>query len=63
MKKYKCISCGYVYDPQNGDAENGIEKGIAFEKLPSIWVCPVCFAGVNEFEEVMENISFISSSS
>ena len=25
MKKYICDTCGYVYDPEVGDPDNGIE--------------------------------------
>lgn len=41
MKKYVCDVCGYVYDPEVGDPDNGIEPGTAFEDLPDDWVCPV----------------------
>ena len=34
MDKYECVLCGYVYDPEVGDAELGIEPGVAFEELP-----------------------------
>jgi flavin reductase (DIM6/NTAB) family NADH-FMN oxidoreductase RutF/rubredoxin len=50
MKKYKCLLCGYVYDPDVGDPDNGVEAGTAFEDLPDGWVCPDCGAGVGEFE-------------
>ena len=51
MKKYICTVCGYVYDPEIGDPENGISPGTPFEKLPSDWVCPVCSADKSQFEE------------
>jgi len=50
MKKYKCLVCGYVYDPAMGDPDNGVEAGTAFEDLPDDWVCPKCGAGKDEFE-------------
>jgi len=52
MKKYKCIMCGYVYDPAIGDPESDIEAGTAFEDLPDDWVCPDCGVGKEEFEPV-----------
>ena len=52
MEKYVCKVCGYVYDPEKGDPDNGIEPGTSFEKLPDNWVCPVCGAGKEEFEEM-----------
>ncbi len=52
MKKYKCLLCGYIYDPAVGDPDNGVEAGTAFEDLPDDWVCPDCGAGQDEFELV-----------
>jgi len=54
MKKYKCLLCGYVYDPAEGDPASGVEAGTAFEDLPGDWVCPDCGAGQDEFEPVEE---------
>lgn len=48
--KYKCLMCGYIYDPDNGDPDNGIEAGTEFEDLPEDWVCPDCGVGKDEFE-------------
>jgi len=50
MNMYKCTVCGYVYDPNSGDPENGIEPGTSFEDLPDDWVCPVCGADKDSFE-------------
>ena len=50
--KYKCLMCGYIYDPAVGDPDNGVEAGTAFENLPDDWVCPECGAGKDEFEPV-----------
>jgi len=52
MKKYRCLMCGWIYDPAVGDPDNGIDPGTAFEDLPEDWVCPECGAGKEEFEEV-----------
>jgi rubredoxin len=51
MDKYVCQVCGYVYDPNAGDPENGIEPGTAFEDLPDDWTCPVCGASKDDFEK------------
>ncbi len=40
MAKWQCTACGYIYDPQKGDPDNGIKPGTAFEDLPDTWVCP-----------------------
>ncbi len=54
MTKYLCLVCQYVYDPQIGDPENGINPGTAFEDLPDIWVCPVCGVGKDSFEKILD---------
>jgi rubredoxin len=51
MKKYLCTACGYVYDPEAGDPDNGIAPGTAFEDLPDDWICPLCGVGKELFEE------------
>lgn len=51
MDKYVCTVCGYVYDPAEGDPDNGIKPGTAFDDLPDDWVCPVCGAAKSEFEK------------
>ncbi len=50
MQKYICTRCGYVYDPDLGDPDSGIEPGTAFEDLPEDWVCPVCGVAKSDFE-------------
>ena len=52
MQKYECTACGYIYDPQKGDPESGVEPGTAFESLPDDWVCPVCGADKSQFVPV-----------
>ena len=50
--KYKCLLCGYIYDPAVGDPDNGVEPGTSFQDLPDDWVCPECGADKSEFEPV-----------
>ena len=52
MEKYVCNPCGWIYDPAVGDPENGVEAGTAFENLPEDWVCPICGAGKELFEQI-----------
>ena len=54
MKKYRCIVCGWVYDPEVGDPDSGIEPGTQFEDIPDDWVCPLCQVGKEDFEIVEE---------
>ncbi|MBQ6165799.1 MAG: rubredoxin [Clostridia bacterium] len=49
--KYVCSLCGYVYDEELGDPENGIEPGTPWEDLGEDFVCPLCGAGKDVFEE------------
>ena len=51
MDKYECTVCGYVYDPEEGDPDNGVEPGTNFENIPEDWTCPVCGATKAEFEK------------
>ena len=50
--KYECTVCQYIYDPNLGDPDNGIEAGTPFEQLPEDWVCPECGAGKDMFEPI-----------
>ena len=52
MKSYECEPCGYIYDPEAGDPDNGIAPGTPFENLPE--VCPVCGLGKEVFKIVDE---------
>ncbi|MFA4889610.1 MAG: rubredoxin [Candidatus Omnitrophota bacterium] len=52
MLQYKCTVCGYIYDPQKGDPDNGGKPGTAFEALPADWVCPECGVGKDMFEKI-----------
>jgi rubredoxin len=45
MKKYRCVLCGWVYDP----ADN---NGVDFNDLPDDFICPECGAGKEDFEEI-----------
>lgn len=49
MKKYVCDVCGWEYDPEVGDPDNGIAPGTPFEDLPDDFVCPVCGVGKDQF--------------
>ena len=40
--KYVCDICGYVYDPEIGDPDNGVAPGTPWEEVPEDWVCPLC---------------------
>lgn len=50
MDKFQCIPCGYIYDPKEGDPDNGVKEGTAWQDVPEDWLCPICFVGKDEFE-------------
>ncbi|GJQ23807.1 MAG: rubredoxin [Planctomycetia bacterium] len=52
MDRYKCMICGYIYDPKFGDPDNGISPGTSFQNLPDTWVCPQCGAPKEQFEQI-----------
>ena len=54
MSQWECLVCGYIYDPEEGDPDNGIEPGTPFEELPNDWVCPECGAPKEEFSPLGE---------
>lgn len=45
-----CTSCGFIYDPAEGDPDGGIPIGTKFEDIPEDWFCPVCGARTTDFE-------------
>ena len=47
--KYICDGCGYVYDEELGDPDNGIAPGTTWEELPDDFVCPLCGVGKEDF--------------
>ena len=51
MDKYLCEVCGYVYDPAEGDSDNGVAPETKFEDLPDDWVCPICGASKEDFSK------------
>jgi rubredoxin len=49
-ERWVCTCCGYIYDPEVGDPEHGIQPGTPFQSLPDGWVCPLCLALKKAFE-------------
>ena len=50
MQKYECTVCGYIYDPEVGDPDNGFPAGTTFEELPEDWTCQDCGVEKDWFE-------------
>ncbi|OPX35968.1 MAG: rubredoxin [Desulfobacteraceae bacterium 4484_190.1] len=51
MDKYVCTVCGYVYDPEQGDPDNGVNPGTKWEDVSDDWLCPVCGASKDDFDK------------
>ncbi len=51
MRKFQC-PCGYIYDEELGDPDNGVEPGTLWEDVPEDWVCPVCGLPKDVFVEI-----------
>ena len=47
--RWMCESCGFIYDPGEGDPDGGIAAGTPFETIPDDWYCPVCGARKVDF--------------
>ena len=47
--KWVCNICGYEYDEEQGDPDNGIEPGT---KMDEDFVCPLCGVGKDDFSEM-----------
>ena len=50
--KYVCEVCGYVYDEELGDPDNGIAPGTKWEEVDHDFLCPLCGVGKDQFEVV-----------
>lgn len=50
---HRCQVCGYEYNQEEGDPQQGIDPNTPFEDIPDTWVCPVCGVSKDNFEEVI----------
>ena len=49
LSRWICESCGYIYDPEEGDPDGGIPAGTSFQSSPDTWFCPGCGARKRDF--------------
>jgi len=42
--KYKCKTCGHIYDEEKGDPKSGLKPGTRWADVPDNWECPGCGA-------------------
>ena len=52
MQKYVCDVCGWIYDPETGDPDQGVAPGTAFADLGDDFICPECGVGTDQFSPV-----------
>lgn len=50
MRKWQCITCGFIYDEAEGYPEEGIAPGTRWEDVPEDWVCPECGTPKDDFD-------------
>ena len=52
MDRWSCSVCDYIYDPEMGDVDGGVEPGTSFKDIDDDWLCPVCGVEKSEFEKL-----------
>jgi len=51
-KVWMCVICGWVYEEEKGNPEEGLAPGTRWQDIPEFWVCPDCGAGKEDFEMI-----------
>jgi rubredoxin len=51
-KSWQCQTCGYVYDEEKGDPDEGLAPGTRWADIPDDWVCPDCGTAKSGFDMV-----------
>ncbi|MES2662480.1 MAG: rubredoxin [Pseudomonadota bacterium] len=52
LKKWQCIVCGYIYDEELGDPQEGFAPGTRWEDIPADWICPDCSLDKDAFQMI-----------
>jgi rubredoxin len=53
QNRFECRSCGYIYDPSEGNKKLKIAQNTPFEDLDgNTFACPVCRAGKNFYKDI-----------
>ena len=50
MRKWQCMTCGFIYDEAEGCQDDDIAPGTRWEDVPEDWVCPECGTPKSDFE-------------
>jgi rubredoxin len=49
LKRFVCMSCGWVYEEEFGAPDDGIAPGTRWADVPADWACPDCGAMKGDF--------------
>ena len=49
---WQCPTCGYLYDEEAGDLNEGLAPGTRWADVPRTWVCPLCGTAKSDFAMV-----------
>jgi rubredoxin len=52
VDRYECLTCGYIYEPDQGDDKRDVPPGTVFIDVPQDWRCPVCGAPKSRFRSI-----------
>ncbi|MCJ8331950.1 MAG: fatty acid desaturase [Lentisphaeria bacterium] len=52
LKIWECEICGYIYDEELGDANEGFAPGTRWSDIPDDWICPDCAVSKSEFKMI-----------
>jgi rubredoxin len=52
MKRYQCDICGWVYDPEEGVPDQGVEPGTKWQNISDDFTCPECGVGKEDFSPI-----------
>ena len=53
QNRFECRSCGYIYDPLEGNKKLNIPQNTPFSKIDgNTFACPVCRAGKNFYKDI-----------
>ena len=54
MEKFICDVCGWIYDPELGAPDIGVDPGVPFTDLEDDFLCPLCGVGKDQFSRIDE---------
>ena len=53
QNRFECRSCGYIYDPKEGNKKLSIPQNTPFSVIDgNTFACPVCRAGKNLYKDI-----------